>query len=277
LVRLEEVAALFPNPPSPTNELKMEQGYTVSKCTYYKSEELYLSISVAASPDFVDSVAEHVQNLKALPSSKQFSYSGVEIYQAGTMIDHVRQDAFVGIMVKANTAVEIEGSGIGYIYHAERETLFLKAIASRLPPETTVFNACDLITTEEVSARFPNPPAPTHELLREEGYSVSACTFLDDSMDLTLKVGAKPGANQELSEHMQSVMKEFPSILQRFAFKAETYQWGGPNKYTNIGEAFAAIIIKGNNIMEIEGQGISYQYDESREIAWIETIASRLP
>ena len=276
LVHPEEVAVLFPNPPTPENELKVEKGYTVSNCTY-SNIDMSLSITSAASPDFISTLVEDIQSIKQYPLYKQFSAFGAEIYQVGAAEDNPPTDVFAGILIKNNTAIQVVGRGKSYIYHAERETLLLKAIASRIPPEKTIFNACALITIEEVGIRFPNPPAPTHELNRREGYSYASCTFQDDNMKLTLTIGAEPGGAAGLAQNMQELMNQTGFIRRYDASGADIYQWGGPNDETKIGELFVAYLIKGDNIMEITGQGVFYQYDESREIAWITTIAGRIP
>ncbi len=277
LIRMEEVAVLFPKPPQPANELKKERGYTASSCTY-NDGSMSLSISIAASPDFVDSLAEHIANIKSFPLFKQFSASGAEIYQVGAGDKNSHADAFAGIIIKNNTAVEVVGTGKAYVYHTERETLFLKAIASRLPPETTIFNACNLVTLDEVAARFPNPPAPTPELQKYDGYSATSCTFQDNNMKLIIMVGqAQPGDVAGLTENMHNVMKELPVIINYSAYGADIYQWGGSNDETDIGDVLAAILIKEPNILQIEAQGAFYQYNANRETTWIQTIASRLP
>jgi hypothetical protein len=276
LVHPEEVAVLFPNPPLPENELKVEKGYTVSRCTY-NSPDMSLSISSAASPDFISSLDEGIQTIKQYPLYKQFSAFGAEIYQVGAAEDNPPRDVFAGILIKDNTAIQVVGRGKSYIYHAERETLLLKAIASRIPPEKTIFNACDLITIDEVEIRFSNPPAPTHELSRREGYSYASCTFQNENMKLTLTIGAEPGAAEGLTQNMQELMNQTGFIIRYEASGVDIYQWGGPNDETRIGELFMAYLIKGDNIMEIIGQGVSYKYDESREMAWITTIAGRIP
>jgi hypothetical protein len=277
LVRTEEVAALFPNPPAPTNELKKERGYTISNCVY-SNNEMNLSISIASSPDFIDSLTEALLNMKQVPLFVQFSVSGADIYQAAAPNGYTHVgEIFAAIIIKGNTAVKITGSGNSYQYYAPRETLFIKAIAGRLPRETIVFNACNLITIDEVAALFPNPPKPINELIKEEGESHTTCSFHDDNMSLTLAVGSNADSNQGLTESMQKLMKENAFVIEYFASGADIYQWGGPNDDTKIGEIFMAIIIKGDNAMEITGAGVSYQYDENRETKLVRAIVSRLP
>ncbi|MBI5952233.1 MAG: hypothetical protein HY865_11295 [Chloroflexi bacterium] len=277
LVQTGEVAALFPNPPMPTNELKKESGYTISRCLY-ENDEMRLSISIASSPDFIDSLTEDLLNMKQVPLFVQFSASGANIYQASAPNGYTHVGViFAAIIIKDNTAVKIIGSGKSYQYHAPRETLFVKALAGRLPRETIVFNACNLVTMDEVAELFPNPPKPINELHREEGTSYSTCSFLDDNMNLTLGVKLDAESARGLTESMQNLMKETPLVTEYFALGADIYQWGGPNDDTQIGEIFMAMIVKGDTIMEITGTGVSYQYDEDRETRFVSTIVGRLP
>lgn len=277
LVYRDELRALFPKPPQPSSESREEYGYIVSKCIY-NGDDWVLTISMAASPDFIDSLAEEMQTIRTYPLFERFEAHGAEIYQVGTVNEGGPGEVFGGIILKDNTAVEIVGSGKSYVYEPERVTQLLSTIAHRLPPETVVFNACDLIRPEEVEMRFPNPPSPEPELLRYKGYSVVSCYYRDDTMDLTLNIKEEPGSIPEFMQQLDDLMKQVPFIIHYAAFGTDIYQWGGPNIDTsNNEEVFTAILIKGSNILQIESKGVSYQYDENREIEWMKIIANRLP
>ena len=271
LVRLEEVAALFADPPMPVQDTQEEYGYTISECLF-GSETMSLSISSAVSPDYISEISEHILNIQNFPLYEQFTASGADIYQVGAAEPNSVEDVFAAIIVKGNTAVEIVGQGKGYVYYAKRETLFLKAVASRIPPETLIFKACDLILPEEVAARFSNPPAPTSELLRFRGYSAVSCYYRDDFMSLKLEIQVRPDFIRDFQQELDDMMQQTPAFIHYLAHGADIYHWGGPN-----GEGLLAIIIKGDNVIQLTGEGGAYVYDESREIQWMEAIASRLP
>lgn len=271
LVRLEEVAALFADPPTPVRDTQEEYGYTISECLF-GSETMSLSISSSTSPDYIDEISEHILSIQNYPLFEQFTASGAEVYQVGAAEPNSVEDIFAAIIIKGNIAVEIVGQGKGYAYYAKRETLFLKAIASRIPPETLIFNACDLVLPEEVAARFSNPPAPTPELLRYRGYSAVSCYYRNDAMSLTLAIEVRPDSIQQLKQELEDLMQQTPAFIHYLAHGADIYQWGGSNE-----EGLLAIFIKGENVIQLTGNGGAYVYDESREIQWMEAIASRLP
>ncbi len=276
LVRSDEIAVLFSNPPQPFSEATPESGYIVSKCAY-DGGDWTLTISMAASPDFINSLARDLQTIRTYPLFERLNAYGAEIYQVGTTNESGPGDVFGGIILKDNTAVEIVGNGTSYVYQAELVTQLLSAIAHRLPPETAVFNACDLVRWEEVEARFPNPPSPESELFRYQGYSVADCSFRDDAMKLYLSVQKEPDSIPQYMQELENMMKEYPFIIHYTAYGTDIYQWGGSNLDTSDQEVLAAILIKGDNVLQIQGQGVSYQYDEDREREWMGIIASRLP
>jgi hypothetical protein len=127
LVKEEEVAALFPNPPEPRNEFKHDKKGLISVCTYANGEmSLTINLGYASK--------EAVQGLKYSPDLSKILISGAEIYLAGEPSSLPGEgDNWLGVILKGDLMVSVYGSGKAYLYKFERETELLKAMAGRLP------------------------------------------------------------------------------------------------------------------------------------------------
>jgi hypothetical protein len=127
LVKEEEVAALFPNPPEPRNEFKHDEKGLISVCTFANGEmSLTINLGYASAQD--------VQGLKYSPDLSKIFIPGAEIYLAGEPSSLPGEgDNWVGVILKGDLMVSVYGSGKAYHYKFERETELLKTIAGRLP------------------------------------------------------------------------------------------------------------------------------------------------
>ena len=128
MVKQEEVAVLFPNPPEPRNEFKHAENGLISVCTY-TNEEISLTINLGYA------TKEDKQSLKYSPDFSQIFIPGAEIYLVGGLSTPPEQgDSWLGVILKDDDLmVSIFGNGRSYHYHFERETDLLKAMAGRLP------------------------------------------------------------------------------------------------------------------------------------------------
>jgi hypothetical protein len=219
-----------------------------------------------------------MNNIKATSDFAQFSVSETNIYQTLWPTNQSESgQALAAIILKGGLEVQIIGTSKSYKYDRVRESLFLTRIAERLPLIKSERTPCALITVDELWTIRPDPPAPNNELNTDEGYPVSVCKFIDDTMEFTISMATNPDLVRRLTEDMEQGMSTTDLLTHFSASDANIYQLGGRLDESKAGDVFHAVILKENISVQITGSGSSYLYDPEREALLLEAIAGRLP
>jgi hypothetical protein len=236
-----------------------------------------IEISIGSLPDYIE-FNDVMNNIKETPDFTQFSISESNIYQTLWPANQFASgQALVAIILKGGLEVQIIGTSSSYKYDKERESLFLTRIAERLPYIKSARVPCALVLVDELKIRFPNLSGPNNELGTNDNYPVSICKYANDDMEFRVYMAASDDYARHLTDEAEYAISVSNLFTHFSTSGAEIYYFGGSNEDNKPGEFFAAMIVKGNVGIRVQGMGYSYQYSAEREKLLLEAIAARLP
>lgn len=275
MVQMNEVAALFPNPPAPSNEFKTQDEGSTSTCSIIDGKT-YLTLAVMTNPEYIrfNSI---IDKIKVTDGFTQFSVSEANIYQTRWPTQDFKSgNALAAIIMKGNLAVEISGASDSYQYDSTRESQFLTKIAKRLPFIPSARNACALITVNEMLGLFPNLTAPNQDVMQYETYAEYICRYVNDDMDFSISIATNPELARQYAANLEQVISAGTPVAHFPASGADIYQ-GVVRDDEHKLDFFAAIILKGDIVIRLGGRGTAYEYNAEREARLLEAVAGRLP
>ncbi|CAG0982212.1 hypothetical protein ANAEL_01812 [Anaerolineales bacterium] len=277
LVSLDELSVLFSDLPTPSvRKAQTEEGDWGSIC-YFEDNNVRIEIWLLTAPDYTE-FNDVMENMQSTPDFVQFSVADTNIYQT---LWPARESGggkyLAAVILKGDIEVQVFGMSRSYKYDRDRESLFLLQIAKRLPAIKSARTPCSLVTVNELSALFPNPPAPQNDQDTEDGYPVAVCKFKNDAMELTISISKDPAYALQLSGDMKTLTGLVGYVSSYSTPGMDIYQMGGQIDESRAEDVFHALIVKDNVSIQLAANGMAYRYDAGRELRFLQAIAGRLP